>query len=449
MGVRVPKPSFKFTLPRSWPSKVRSAMLHVVSLAQYAVIATRSWAADSSNARVRLKAENDRLKQEMAQLRDELRLKDARMNSLPPSRRPYYSPTARLQILELRAARGWSLAQTAEAFLVCPKTVASWMKRIEEERPDAIIQLRDPVNKFPDFVRYAIQRLSVLCPTLGKKKLAEVLARAGLHLGTTTIGRIRKESPPPVRAPSEATAAKHRTVTARRPNHVWHVDLTIVPAQVGFWCSWLPFARPQCWPFCWWLALVMDHYSRRVMGFAIFRSPPNSREVRTVLGRTIQNAGAAPRHLISDKGSQFWPSPRYKRWCRRHNIRPRFGAVGKHGSIAVLERAIRTIKDGLKGIVVPTRRETMIREMNGLIDWTNQHRPHTSLGGQTPDEVFFRRFPAHRRPRIEPRPNWPRASPCAKPQVLVAGTPGVRFHVEVEHLHGHQHLPVVTLRRAA
>jgi transposase InsO family protein len=449
MGIRESKPTFRFTLPRSWPSKVRSAMLHVVSLAQYAVISTRSWAADSSNARVRLKAENHRLQEEVAKLRAEMGIKDARMKSLSPSRRPYYSPTARLEILELRAARGWSLAQTAEAFLVCPKTVASWMRRTEEEGPNAIVQLRVPVNKFPDFVRYAVQRLSALCPTLGKKKLAEVLARAGLHLGTSTIGRIRKENPAPVPTMPVATAAKNGTVTARCPNHVWHIDLTIIPSQVGFWCSWLPFARPQCWPFCWWLALVLDQYSRRVMGFALFRQPPTSREVRAVLGRTIQTAGMAPRHLISDKGSQFWPTPRYKRWCRQHNIRPRFGAIGKHGSIAVLERAIRTIKDGLNRIVVPTRRVAMIREMNGLIGWINQHRPHSSLGGKTPDEVYFRRFPAHRRPRIEPRPNWPRASPCAKPQVLVAGNPGARFHIEVEHLHGHSHLPVVTLRRAA
>ena len=76
-GVRVPKPAFQFTLPQSWPSKVRSAMLHVVSLAQYAIISTRSWASNSSNARVRLKAERDRFQQEMAQLSDEMRIKDA------------------------------------------------------------------------------------------------------------------------------------------------------------------------------------------------------------------------------------------------------------------------------------------------------------------------------------------------------------------------------------
>ena len=185
------------------------------------------------------------------------------------------------------------------------------------------------------------------------------------------------------------------------------------------------------------------------MGFALLRYPPASREILAFLGRAIRTAGTAPRHLISDKGSQFWPTPRYNNWCRQHNIRPRFGAIGKHGSIAVLERAIRTIKDALQWIIVPTRCDAMIQEMNGLIDWTNQHRPHTTLGGKTPDEVYFRRFPAHCRPRIEPRPNWPRASPCAKPQVLVAGKPGDRFHVEVSHLHRHSHLPVVTLRRAA
>ena len=44
IGVRVPIATFLFNLPQFWPSKVRSAMLHVVSLAQFAVISTRSWA---------------------------------------------------------------------------------------------------------------------------------------------------------------------------------------------------------------------------------------------------------------------------------------------------------------------------------------------------------------------------------------------------------------------
>jgi len=39
-------------------------------------------------------------------------IKDARMERLPAQRRPHYPPIERLAILELRAARGWSLAQS-------------------------------------------------------------------------------------------------------------------------------------------------------------------------------------------------------------------------------------------------------------------------------------------------------------------------------------------------
>jgi hypothetical protein len=46
-------------LPKGWPRRVRSAVIHSISLAHYSLTATRSWAANSLNARVRLKQEND------------------------------------------------------------------------------------------------------------------------------------------------------------------------------------------------------------------------------------------------------------------------------------------------------------------------------------------------------------------------------------------------------
>jgi hypothetical protein len=36
-----------------WARNVKSAVLHVISLAHYAIVATRGWAANSINARVR------------------------------------------------------------------------------------------------------------------------------------------------------------------------------------------------------------------------------------------------------------------------------------------------------------------------------------------------------------------------------------------------------------
>ena len=129
---------------------------------------------------------------------------------------------------------------------------------MDEEGPNALVQLRQQVNKFPNFARYIVQRLKTLCPMLGKVKIAQTLARAGLHLGSTTVGRILKEKPhhEPFAASSDP-AGKGRIVTAKYPGHLWHVDLTTVPTG-GFWTSWLPFALPQKWPFCYWVAVAFE-----------------------------------------------------------------------------------------------------------------------------------------------------------------------------------------------
>jgi hypothetical protein len=128
----------------------------------------------------------------------------------------------------------------------------------------------------------------------------------------------------------------------------------------------------------------------------------------------------------------------------------RYGAIGRHGSIAVVERLIRTLKTALRCLcLIPLTRTAFHRELESLIEWYNDSRPHTTLKGQTPNERYFRRFPAHRKPRYEPRARWPRGSPCAKPWALVRGQPGAKLDIHVEFQGGHKHLPVVSLRRAA
>jgi transposase InsO family protein len=117
------------------------------------------------------------------------------------------------------------------------------------------------------------------------------------------------------------------------------VDLAAV-LIVGFWVPWLPFALPQIWLLCWWIAVTIDHFSRRAMGVAIFTRPLPSGQVTAFLRRPIRKACATPKYLICDRGPQFWCDG-----CKHHGIRPRFGAVGQHGSIAVVERFIRSLKE--------------------------------------------------------------------------------------------------------
>jgi len=106
---------------------------HVLSLAHHALAYARGWCADSRNARVRLAAENERLESALAMLREEIRIKDARMLQIAPLKRPHYPPPERLAILALQAARGWNLAQTAAR----PRTLLT-----RSERGSAFVGVR-------------------------------------------------------------------------------------------------------------------------------------------------------------------------------------------------------------------------------------------------------------------------------------------------------------------
>ena len=185
------------------------------------------------------------------------------------------------------------------------------------------------------------------------------------------------------------------------------------------------------------------------MGTVAFRGQPSSEAVRAFLGRTIRRAGATPKYIVCDRGCQF-DCAGFRAWCRRESIiRPRFGAIGWHGSIAVVERFILTMKCLLSCLpLVPYRREGFQHELAAIADWYNTCRPHTWLGGKTPDEVYYDRYPANRSPRFEPRSQWPRGSPCARPWALIKGKTGVRVELEVTYHAGRKHLPVITLRRA-
>jgi hypothetical protein len=100
-------------------------------------------------------------------------------------------------------------------------------------------------------------------------------------------------------------------------------------------------------------------------------------------------------------------------------------------------------------LLVPFRREQFQKELFAIVEWYNQFRPHTAIGGKTPDEVYNGLFPANRKPRFETRAAWPRASPCAVPQTLVKGHSGVRLELQVAVHKGKKHLPIVQVRRVA
>ncbi|MBI2373217.1 MAG: DDE-type integrase/transposase/recombinase [Deltaproteobacteria bacterium] len=411
-------------LPKQWPTKVRAALVTVVSIATIILTRTRAYGANSPISRVRLQAALDQTKTEVAMLREELRLKDARLARLDARKRPHYKPAERLAILELRAARGWSLAETARHLLVEPATISDWERSLSQQGREAFVCATVPVNRFPAYVTYLVQRLQALCPRLGTKKVAQVLARAGLHIGVTTVRRMlarptslteppdsevtpnmgitediegaaRAELLPEVHPeakpqPEDATQPettpqpelkKTQPVHGDRPNHVWEIDFTLVPTAAGFWLPWFPNAMRQCWPFCWWVAIVVDVYSRKVMGFSAFGAQPNAVEVCSFLDDVSTAAAAQPKYLVQDRGGQF-TSAEYAAWCEKKGIVRRFSASYSFAATAIIERLNRTFKDEhTRPSITPLRRDEARARWSRYFDWYNDPCESALRGG--------------------------------------------------------------------
>ena len=188
-----------------------------------------------------------------------------------------------------------------------------------------------------------------------------------------------------------------------------------------------------------------------MLGLKVFRKEPAAKVVRAFLDQVVQTVGRAPRHCVTDRGPQFDCPCFEEGWCAGHGVKPRFGAIGRHGSIAIIERFIRSLKgEWLRRLfLVPLRRRELEAELALWAAWYNGHRPHRALGGRTPDEVYFDRPPANEQPRFEPRPAYPRQGHCAGPPAKVKGRRGVRLELDAKFLEGRKHLPVVRLRPVA
>jgi len=284
-------------LPKNWPRYIKSSILQTISLASTVFISVCGWAAKGTDKLIRLRVELEQARSEIALLKEELSVKDSRFKRVDPHRRPYYRPIERMRILKLKAARGWSNQQAAVAFLLNGQTISSWLRRVDEEGESSLLHLPGPVNKFPDFIRYIVCQLKLFFPLMGYERIARILARAGFHLGATTVRRMLKRDEPLADVMEQVEERiTTRVVTANYPNHVYHLDLTVVPTRAGFWIPWLPFSLNQAWPFCWWVAVVVDHFSRFIVGFAVFPKRPSALGVCDFLERVIHKVERGPKY---------------------------------------------------------------------------------------------------------------------------------------------------------
>jgi putative transposase len=342
------------------------------------------------------------LEERVQRLKAENALLRARFLRLPARRRPHYRPHERLEILWHAARYRLSVTAAAHAFGLSRQTVINWRRVASRKNPP----LLSPVNGLSDLIHELIHRLKREWPRWGTRRIAGQLARLGVKASRTSVQRILRHPRPP-RPDDRLLPVSVGALVAKRPNHIWMIDFTRLKGIV----------RPV------YVGAVIDAFSRNVLAIGYIRGEPNSRFAAGLLSRAITRYDA-PTWLVSDKDRAV-RNRLVSALLRRHGIRRRYGAVGRKGSIAVIERMWRSMKqEYVRGLFLYRSRAVIDERLHRYARWFNRERPHQGLGQRTPDDVYGGRPPRQTRN-------------------LTAGVLSVRF------LDGDRRLPILRLRRAA
>ena len=137
------------------------------------------------------------------------------------------------------------------------------------------------------------------------------------------------------------------------------------------------------WPT--WVLVAIDHYSRAVTAVVPLEGP-NAGWVVEAMEAAFSRHGP-PRHLISDQDRVF-ASDAFQDLLIRWDVKQRFGAVGKHGSIAVTERVILTLKyEWLNRVPVIRGLDHLDQLLRDFTVYYNEYRGHATLGGALPSVI--------------------------------------------------------------
>lgn len=158
-----------------------------------------------------------------------------------------------------------------------------------------------------------------------------------------------------------------------RPNKVWATDITYIRT----WQGWL------------YLAVVMDLYSRRIVGWAT--GPTLRREL--VLDAVLKAVRSRrPRGTIihSDQGCQYG-SYDWQRFCKSNRLLPSMSRKGNCWDNAVAESFFASLKKERIKKRIYKNRELAIADVSDYIDsFYNPARRHRHLGGISPEDFEAR-----------------------------------------------------------
>jgi putative transposase len=216
---------------------------------------------------------------------------------------------------------------------------------------------------------------------VGRKRVARLLQAAGLA-GVSRRPWVTTTRRDPTARP--APDLVERRFTVEGPNQLWVADITYISTWAGFL----------------YLAVVLDAWSRRVVGWAM------ATHLRTELVLDALNMAVTqrrPTRVIhhSDQGSQY-TSLAFGRCCEAAGVRPSMGSVGDAYDNALCESFFATLEcELLDRRRFATQVEARLAVFDFIEGWYNPHRRHSALTYLSPLAYERRTLPRGPAPLME------------------------------------------------
>ena len=160
-----------------------------------------------------------------------------------------------------------------------------------------------------------------------------------------------------------------RDLEITRPNQVWCTDITYIPMRRGFL----------------YLVAVMDWATRKVLAWRLSNTI-DAQFCVEALKEALARFGK-PEIFNTDQGSQF-TSTDFTGVLRDAEVRISMGGRGRWMDNVFIERLWRSLKYECVYLNAFETGSELSTDLGRWIGYYNGQRPHSRLGGRTPDEVY-------------------------------------------------------------
>ena len=260
---------------------------------------------------------------------------------------------------------------------VSPSGFYAWQKRPPSRRAmeDAVLTERIRQIHVASYGNYGSPNIHAELrdegTRVGCKRVARLMRKARLR-GVSrrrgfvvTTQRDAKQRPAP--------DLVNRKFAATGPNQMWVADMTYVPTWAGFM----------------YLAMVLDVWSRRVVGWAIAEHMTTDLVLSALNMAITQRKPDGVIHH-SDQGSQY-TSIAFGERCAKLGVRPSMGSVGDAYDNAMAESFFASLEcELLDRRSFKSKAEARVALFSYIEGWYNPRRRHSGLGRIAPAE-FERR----------------------------------------------------------